>query len=173
MHHLVLTLVVVFLTIYQVVLAQVLANGNYKIYHGNYQVPSTHRLFTAEPDARLGRVRLFPRNDTSEFQVWELKNYKNGQVTLESVGASGKYLSPGRSGALPGAYVGVTPKPQRFKISKKAGGPFTSYQLTYPQSVQNKTLVVSYNSNGEEPHYVNFETLDVEGSLQAWKFARV
>ncbi|KAI9307740.1 hypothetical protein BJ944DRAFT_247156 [Cunninghamella echinulata] len=173
MHHVVLTLIVIFLTIYQVALAQVLANGNYRIYHGNYQVPSTHRYFTAEPDARQGRVRLHPKNDASQFQVWQLKNYKNDQVTLESVGASGKYLTPGRSGALPGAYVGVSHKPQRFNISKKAGGPFTSYQLAYPKSVHNNTLVVSYDSNGEEPHYVNFKNLDVEGSLQAWKFVRV
>ncbi|KAF9290613.1 hypothetical protein BGZ74_000489 [Mortierella antarctica] len=166
---------VALLAIVQVVLAQqVLENGNYRIYYGNYQVPKTHRFVTAEPDARTGRVRTFPRNDKKKLQVWRLKNHKNGQVTLESKGARGKYLSPGRSGALPGAYMGVTTTAQKWKITEMHGGPFTSYELAYPKLVSNKTLVVSMDSKDkEEPYYVNFANQGVEGTRQAWKFARV
>ncbi|KAG0020519.1 hypothetical protein BGZ81_009300 [Podila clonocystis] len=162
------------LTVVQVVLAQLLANGDYRIYYGNYQVPRTHRYITAEPDARTGSARTFPRDNASNFQVWRLINDKNGQVTLESKGALGKYLSPGRSGALPGAYMGVTTTAQKWNITKKAGGPFTSYELAYPKPVFDKILVVSTDSKDkEEPYYVNFANQDVEGILKSWKFARV
>ncbi|KAF9333664.1 hypothetical protein BG006_003310 [Podila minutissima] len=166
---------VALLAIVQVVLAQqVLENGNYWIYYGNYQVPKTHRFVTAEPDARAGRVRTFPRNDKSKLQVWRLKNHKNGQVTLESKGARGKYLSPGRSGALPGAYMGVTTTAQKWNVAKVRGGPFTAFELTYPKPVFNKTLVVSMDSEDkEEPYYVNLANEGVDGARMAWKFARV
>ncbi|KAG0011009.1 hypothetical protein BGZ82_003202, partial [Podila clonocystis] len=136
--------------------------------------PQTHRFLTAEPDARTGSARTFPRDNASKLQVWRLRNRKNGQVTLECKGAHGKYLSPGRSGALPGAYMGVTTTAQKWNITKKAGGPFTSYELAYPRPVFNKTLVVSTDSkNKEEPYYVNFANQGVEGTRQSWKFARV
>ncbi|KAF9369035.1 hypothetical protein CPC16_004851 [Podila verticillata] len=173
MHQTILALAA-FLAIVQAVLAQLHADGDYRIYYGNYQVPRTHRYITAEPDARSGSARVFPRDDASLFQVWRLKNYENGQITLESKGASGKYLSPGRSGALPGAYLGVTTNAQKWNIAKKAGGPFTSYELAYPKSVFNKILVVSTDSKDkEEPYYVNFANQGVEGTLQSWKFSRV
>ncbi|KAF9308900.1 hypothetical protein BG003_010442 [Podila horticola] len=162
------------LAIVQAVLAQLHANGDYRIYYGNYQVPKTHRYITAEPDARTGSARTFPRNDASLFQVWRLTNHKNGQVTLESKGAPGKYLSPGRSGALAGANLGVTTTAQKWNIAKKAGGPFTSYELAYPKPVFNKTLVVSLtDKDNEEPYYVSFANQGVEDTLQAWKFAGV
>ncbi|KAF9217538.1 hypothetical protein BGZ59_003260 [Podila verticillata] len=162
------------LAIVQAVLAQLLADGNYRIYYGNYQALTTQRYITAEPDASSGRARVFRKDDASLFQVWHLKNYENGQITLESKGARGKYLSPGRSGALPGAYLGVTTNAQKWNITKKAGGPFTSYELAYPKSVSNKKLVVSTDSQDkEEPYYVNFATQGVEGTLQAWKFSFV
>ncbi|KAG0070876.1 hypothetical protein BGZ93_007584 [Podila epicladia] len=173
MRQTILALVVLF-AIVQAVLAQLHPNGYYRIYYGNYQAPITHRFITAEPDARTGSVRTFPRDNKSKFQVWRLRNHKNGQVTLESKGARGKYLSPGRSGALPGAYLGVTTTAQKWNIAKKHGGPFTAYELAYPKPVFNKTLVVSYDSKDkEEPYYVNFANQGVEGTLQAWKFARV
>ncbi|KAG0336805.1 hypothetical protein BG000_006128 [Podila horticola] len=162
------------LAIVQAVLAQLHANGDYRIYYGNYQVPKTHRYITAEPNASTDSARTFPRDDKSLFQVWRLTNHKKGQVTLESKGAPGKYLSFGRSGALPGAYLGVTTTAQNWNIAKKAGGPFTSYELAYPKPVSNKTLVVSLtNEDREEPYYVSFANQGVEGTLQAWKFAGV
>ncbi|KAF9370297.1 hypothetical protein CPB97_002874 [Podila verticillata] len=165
---------VTLLAIAQAVLAQLYANGDYRIFYGKIQVPRIQRYITAKPDARSGSARTFPRDDASLFQVWRLKNHKNGQVTLESKGARGKYLSPGRSGALPGAYLGVTTNAQKWNIAEKARGPFTSYELSYPKSVFNKTLVISNDSTDkEEPYYVNFANQGVEGTLQGWKFDRV
>ncbi|KAG0028160.1 hypothetical protein BGZ82_008569 [Podila clonocystis] len=162
------------LAVVQAVLAQLLANGDYRIYYGNYQVPQTHRYITTEPDASTGTARTFPRDNASKLQVWSLRNYKNGQVTLESKAAHGKYLSPGRSGAHPGAYMGVTTTAQKWSITKKAGGIFTGYELAYPNPVFNKILIVSTDSKDkEEPYYVNFANEGVEGTLQAWTFARV
>ncbi|KAG0196071.1 hypothetical protein BGX28_000171, partial [Mortierella sp. GBA30] len=109
-----------------------LANGNYRIYYGNYQVPSKHRFWQAAPDARDGNIRIYTRNE-SPLQVWKLTNQADGQVTLESNGARGKYLSLGRSGANLSAYVGVTTTVQPFNITRVAGGPFTSYELAYPK----------------------------------------
>ncbi|KAG0026465.1 hypothetical protein BGZ81_006331 [Podila clonocystis] len=162
------------LAVVQVVLAQLLANGHYRIYYGNYQAPQTHRFITAEPDARQGHVRTFPRDNKSKFQIWRLRNHKNGQITLESKGAHGKYLSEGRSGALPGANLGIFTTAQKWNITKKAGGPFTSYELAYPRRVFDKVLVVSINSKySEEPYDVKLANQGKEGTLQSWKFARV
>ncbi|KAF9421653.1 hypothetical protein BGZ94_008776 [Podila epigama] len=172
MHPTVVTLAV--LAIVQVVLAQVLQNGDYRIYYGNYQVPKTFRFITAEPNASTGSARTFPKDGESLLQIWRLKNHKNGQVTLESKGARGKYLAPGRSGALPGAYLGVTNTAQKWNFAKQAGGPFTRYELAYPKPVFNKTLVVSTDAaDKEEPYYVNFGEQGAHETLQAWKFAQV
>ncbi|KAK3805075.1 MAG: hypothetical protein J3R72DRAFT_124444 [Linnemannia gamsii] len=146
-------------------------NGIYRLYIGNFVAPQTHRFVTAEPDARQGRVRI-RRHSESKYQEWRLRNVGNGQVTLESRGAKRKYLSAGRSGALPGAHLGVTPTKQKWFISQEAGGPFTSYKLTYPCPVFNKTLVVSYSSNSGEPWYVVFANENPK-VLQAFKFSRV
>lgn len=103
-----------------------------------------------------------------------MKHLGNNVVTIESKGARCKYLSPGRSGALPGAYVGVTTTKQRFKVTRVAGGPFTSYELAYPRKVFNKTLIVSYDyKDKEEPYYLNFVSRRTEDHGWGWKFSRV
>ncbi|KAG0041405.1 hypothetical protein BGZ83_001857 [Gryganskiella cystojenkinii] len=173
MHQSIIALVV-FLSLVQAVIAELLADGDYRIYYGNYQAPQTHRYITAEPDASGGKARTFRKDDASLFQVWTLKNYGNGQVTLQSKGARDKYLAPGLLGARPGTDLGVTTTAQKWNIARKAGGPFTSYELAYPKLVSDKTLVVSIDDEDtEEPYYVNFATQGVEGTLQAWKFGSV
>ncbi|KAK3817467.1 MAG: hypothetical protein J3Q66DRAFT_339985 [Benniella sp.] len=173
MRQAILTLVTLLLIV-QTVLAVVLENGDYRIYYGNYQVPKTHRYFTAKPDARDGSVQTYPKED-SKYQIWRLRNKSKDQVTLESKGARGKYLGLRRSGANPGAYLGVVKNPVRFNIARKAGGPFTSYELAYPKKVNGETLVVSIdNDEGkEEPYYVNFEVQGAEGTFGSFKMARV
>ncbi|KAF9345709.1 hypothetical protein BGX34_004537, partial [Mortierella sp. NVP85] len=174
MRQAILTLVTLLL-IAQTVLAQLLENGDYRIYYGNYQVPKTHRYFTAKYDLGGGSVQTYPKNSTSNNQIWRLRNKSKGQVTLESKGNRGKYLGLRRSGANPGAYLGVVPNPVRFNIARKAGGPFTSYELAYPKKVNGETLVVSIdNGEGkEEPYYVNFEVQGAEGTFGSFKMARV
>ncbi|KAF9583197.1 hypothetical protein BGW38_010037, partial [Lunasporangiospora selenospora] len=80
-------------------------DGKYRIFAGNQHVPSMNRYFTGKKDARAGSVTLQP-NSTSTKQVWRLRNKSNRRITLESIGNKGYYLSEGRSGALPGAYIG-------------------------------------------------------------------
>ena len=172
---LVILALVTLLALVQAVLAEIyLPSGEYRFYYGNYQAPRTHRLATAEPNARAGRVRTLPLNRRSRFQIWKVKHHGNNVVTIECKGCRGKYLSPGRSGALPGAYVGVTTTKQRFKVTRILGGPFTSYELAYPRKVFGKTLVVSYDYKGkEEPYYLNFVNRGTRGQLGGWKFSRV
>ncbi|KAK3817463.1 MAG: hypothetical protein J3Q66DRAFT_185436 [Benniella sp.] len=173
MRQAILTLVTLLL-IAQTVLAQLLKNGDYRIYYGNYQAPITHRFFTAKPNARDGSVQTYPR-ENSKYQIWRLRNKSKGQVTLESKGACGKYLGLRRSGANPGAYLGVVKNPVRFNIARKFGGPFTAYELAYPKKVNGKTLVVSLDTGEgkEEPYYVNFAIQGTEGVFGAFKMARV
>ncbi|KAK3817479.1 MAG: hypothetical protein J3Q66DRAFT_369322 [Benniella sp.] len=171
MHQAILTLVILLL-IAQTVLAQLLKNGDYRIYYGNYQAPITHRFFTAKPNSRDGNVQLYPRED-SDYQIWRLRNKRHGRVTLESKGAPGKYLGLGRSDARPGSYLGVVHKPVRFRITRKFGGPFTAYELAYPKKVDGETLVVDYDDGEgrEEPYFVSFA---VQGTaLGAFKMRRV
>ncbi|KAF9326479.1 hypothetical protein BGZ91_001916 [Linnemannia elongata] len=172
---LVILALITLLAFVQAVLAKIyLPSGEYRFYYGNFQVPRTHRFATAEPDDRTGKVRTFPLDINSKFQIWKVKHHGNNVVTIESKGCRGKYLSPGRSGALPGAYIGVTTTKQRFKVTRVAGGPFTSYELAYPRKVFHKTLVVSYDyKNKEEPYYLNFVNRGTEGQLDGWKFSRV
>ncbi|KAG9060762.1 hypothetical protein KI688_008913 [Linnemannia hyalina] len=175
MHLAILALVTLLALVQAVLSAEIyLPSGEYRFYYGHFQAPQTHRFATAEPDARTGSVRTFPLNKDSKFQIWKVKHCGNNVVTIESKGARGKYLSPGRSGALPGAYVGVTTTKQRFKVTRVAGGPFTSYELAYPKKVFNRTLVVGYDYTGkEEPYYLNFVHRRTEDHLWGWKFSRV
>ena len=173
MHQTILTLVILLL-IAQTALGYVLKNGDYRIYYGYYQVPKTHRFFTAVPNKRDGSVQTYPNKD-SNYQIWRLRNKSHGQVTLESKGARGKYLGPRRSGAHPGAYLGVVPTPTRFHIAKKHGGPFTAYELAYPKKVDGETLVVSLDDGEgkEEPYFVNFAIQGTEGVFGSFKMSRV
>ncbi|KAF9140492.1 hypothetical protein BG015_001612 [Linnemannia schmuckeri] len=151
-----------------------LDNGNYRIYYGTFHVPRYNRYATAEPDAMEGSVRTFPRQDSST-QIWRLKNTKHGRITLESLGAPGKYLGLRRAGANPGAYLGVVPTPVEFTITREGGGSSTSYELAYSRLVGGKTLVVSIDreEGKKEPYYVNFNVKGTEGILDSWRIARV
>jgi hypothetical protein len=173
MRQAILTLVTL-LVVAHTVLAQIFADGDYRIYYGKATVPQTHRFITAEPaDLHEGSVRTFPRQN-SDLQVWTLKNNAYGQVTLESKGAPGKYLGLRRAGANPGAYLGVVPTAVSYNITKKAGGSLTSYELAYPVPVRSQILIVSIDDkNKSEPYYVNFGVQGTEGTLGGWKFAGV
>ncbi|KAF9356179.1 hypothetical protein BGX34_010069 [Mortierella sp. NVP85] len=172
MRQAILTLVTL-LVVAHTALAQIFADGDYRIYYGKATVPQTHRFITAEPDSHEGSVRTFPRQN-SNLQVWTLKNNAYGQVTLESKGASGKYLGLRRAGANPGAYLGVVPSSVNYTITKKAGGSLTSYELAYPFPVRNQILIVSIDDkNKSEPYYVNFGVQGTEGILGGWKFTSV
>ncbi|KAK3817474.1 MAG: hypothetical protein J3Q66DRAFT_369317 [Benniella sp.] len=173
MHQVILTLVILLL-IAQTVLAVVLEDGDYRIYYGNYQVPKTHRFFTAVPNKRDGSVQTLPREDF-DFQIWRLRNKSGGKITLESKGARGKYLGLRRSGAKPGNYLGVVPTPIRFRITRKHGGPFKAYELAYPKKVDGKTLVVSLDDGEgkEEPYFANFAIQGTEGVFGSFKMRKV
>ncbi|KAF9180799.1 hypothetical protein BGZ51_005894 [Haplosporangium sp. Z 767] len=146
-------------------------NGYYRIFTGGMHNPAADRYFTAKPDARGGSVSLRPKSP-SPLQVWRLRNHANGQVSFELRGKKNYYLSEGRSGALSGAYVGVTKKHQKWNITRVAGGPFTRYQFAYPRLVFNKTLLVSQSPDDVDPKYVAFLNEDYPETIQAWKFAK-
>ncbi|KAK3817460.1 MAG: hypothetical protein J3Q66DRAFT_339947 [Benniella sp.] len=164
---------VTLLAIVQATFAQIFADGDYRIWNGKVTVPQTHRFFTAKPNKGEGSVEFRPRQE-SKSQVWRLRNKKNGQITLESKAAPGKYLGLRRSGANPGAYLGVVPTPVKFVITKIPAGQFTSNQLAYPKKVKGKTLIVSVDDKDDKkPYYVNLEVKGTEGIIGGWKFARV
>ncbi|KAF9976861.1 hypothetical protein BGZ75_000146 [Mortierella antarctica] len=172
MRHAIIVLIAILAIIHAVMAAApLLANGYYRIYTGNSHHPPSNRYFTGKTDASLGSVSLEP-NSTSPMQVWRLRNHSNGQVSLELRGEEKYYLSEGRSGALPGANVGVTRKQQRWNIEKFAGGSFTRYTLKYPRQVFNKTLVVSTSTGSVDPKRVAFQNEDNPDVTKAWKFAR-
>ncbi|KAF9113571.1 hypothetical protein BGX27_001278 [Mortierella sp. AM989] len=164
--------VIAILAIFSVAMAgpPLLPNGYYRIYKGAVRPASSHRFFTARPDNRTGSVRLEPRS-TSRLQEWRLRNHGNGQISLEVRGKK-KYLSEGRAGALPGAFVGVTEKRQRWNITRIAGGQYTRYVLAFPRQVFNKTLLVSESTDSPVPKYVAFQN-EGHNTTQAWKFVRI
>ncbi|ORZ17508.1 hypothetical protein BCR41DRAFT_352613 [Lobosporangium transversale] len=177
--HQVAVLLIAILAIISVAIAEpLLPNGYYRIFKGNQHVPSRNRYFTAYPDARTGSVRIEPK-DEAKLQVWQLRNHSKGQVSLQIYDKNAdkrKYLSEGRSGALPGASLGVTEKPQRWFITRIAGGPFTRHVLAHPRKVNNQTLVVSESNSNEEEgkiNWVSFRYEGQEGYIKGWKFARV
>ncbi|KAF9347526.1 hypothetical protein BGX34_003077 [Mortierella sp. NVP85] len=173
MHQTILTLVI-FLLIIQTALAVVLEDGDYRIYYGTFHFPKNNRYFTAVPNKRDGSVQTLPKEDF-DFQIWRLRNKSGGKVTLESKGARGKYLGLRRSGAHPGAYLGVVPTPIKFRIARKHGGPFKAYELAYPKKVDGETLVVSIDDGEgkEEPYFVNFAIQGTEGVFGSFKMSRV
>ncbi|CAO3568805.1 unnamed protein product [Mortierella alpina] len=171
MRHAVTLLLAILAIIHAVMAAApLLPDGEYRIYNGNSHYPPSNRYFTGKPDKRSGSVSLEP-NSTSQLQVWRLRNYSSGRVSLELVGAKERrYLSEGRSGAHPGAYVGVTEEQQKWNIAKVAGGSFTRYTLSYPKKVYKKTLVVSTSTDSVQR--VAFQNEDTPDVTKAWKFAR-
>ncbi|KAF9897770.1 hypothetical protein BX616_005008 [Lobosporangium transversale] len=178
--HQVTVLLIAILAIISVAIAEpLLPNGYYRIFKGIQHVPSQNRYFTAYPNARAGSVRTEPK-DEAKLQVWRLRNHSKGQVSLQIYDKNAdkrKYLSEGRSGALPGASLGVTEKAQRWFITKIAGGPFTRYILTHPRKFRNQTLIVSesypYGEDDDKINWVAFRYQGQSNHTQAWKFARV
>jgi len=174
MRQAIITLVTLLL-IAQTVLAQLLEDGDYRIYYGNFRVPRSNRYFTAHYDLGGGRVQTYPEDNSSDNQIWRLSNESQGQVTLESKSNLGKYLGLRRSGANRHAYLGVVTIPVSFNITKQGGGSSTTYELAYPKKVNGVTLVVSIdNSNGKkEPYYVNFDVQGTEGIYDSFRMAKV
>ncbi|KAF9421495.1 hypothetical protein BGZ76_003967 [Entomortierella beljakovae] len=150
-----------------------LPNGIYRIYTGNSHVPDSNRYFTGKADASTGSVVLLPNSKAQTDQRWRLRNHGK-RVSLEFVGKRHTYLSLTRSGANPGAYVGVTTTRLKFGITKFAGGQFTRYVLSYPELVNNKTLVLGATTDNVDPKRIAFQNKkDPVDASQAWKFARV
>lgn len=152
-------------------------DGKYKLFTGNQHNPKDNRYFTAHIDARAGSVRLEkvrkPPTSTDKgiSQVWKLHNVGKGQVTLESLAKKGRYLSQGRSGANPGAYLGVTSTKQKWNINRVYGGAFTKYVLSYPRLHNNKTLVIAQTPDNVNPKRLALLYQEDEG-LNAWKFQK-
>ncbi|KAF9898464.1 hypothetical protein BX616_003996 [Lobosporangium transversale] len=179
MHQAVALLVAIFAIISVVIAEPLLPNGYYRIYKGNHRVPSKHRYFTAYPDDRTGSVKIELKNE-DELQVWRLRNHDNGKVSLEVYDEDAdesKYLSEGRFGALPGAYLGVTEKRQKWFITRVGRGAYTRYALTHPRKFNNQTLIVSesntYDDDINKPNRVSFRYEGQEGYTHAWMFWRV
>ncbi|ORZ17516.1 hypothetical protein BCR41DRAFT_421740 [Lobosporangium transversale] len=179
MHQAVALLVAIFAIISVVIAEPLLPNGYYRIYKGNHRVPSKNRYFTAYPDDRTGSVKIELKTE-DELQVWRLRNHDNGKVSLEVYDEDAdesKYLSEGRSGALPGAHLGVTEKRQKWFITKVGRSYYTRYMLTHPRKFHNQTLVVSESNSYEEdvtkPNWVSFRCEGQTNYTLAWKFARV
>ncbi|KAK3817459.1 MAG: hypothetical protein J3Q66DRAFT_430907 [Benniella sp.] len=173
MRQAILTLVTLLVVVVHTALAQIFTDGDYRIYYGKTNVPRSHRFITAEPvHLHEGTVRTFPRNNSDLRQVWTLKNNAYGQVTLESKAAPGKYLGLRRSGANPGAYLGVVPHAVSYNITKKTGGSHTFYELAYPDPVRNQILIVSIANKHKqrEPYYVNFGVQGTKGTMPGWNF---
>ncbi|ORZ17513.1 hypothetical protein BCR41DRAFT_352618, partial [Lobosporangium transversale] len=175
--HQVAVLLIAILAIISVAIAEpLLQDGYYRIYKGTFHVPARNRYFTAYPDARTGSVRL-ELKDEGKLQVWRLRNHSKGRVSLEVYDKDAderKYLSEGRSGALPGAHLGVTEERQRWFITKVGVSSYTRYMLTHPRKFDNQTLVVSESGSDEDKiNFVSFRYEGQEGYTQAWKFAKV
>ncbi|KAF9944142.1 hypothetical protein BGZ65_012550 [Modicella reniformis] len=148
------------------VAVSLLPDGFYRLHNGGLHNPGSWYYVTAEPNA--GLVSLLPKSETA-FQVWQLRNHLNGQVSLEVRGKPGYYLTPGGSGALAGEPLGVTQTQQMWDFGKFAGGPFTRYYLAYPEPILGKTLLVSEGTELESVIFTNQE--GGVTATQAWKFA--
>ncbi|KAF9974946.1 hypothetical protein BGZ73_001569 [Actinomortierella ambigua] len=151
-----------------------LTNGIYHIYHGNYQVPKTHRFFTAKPDKRDGVVVLAKsiKDKKDKSQQWKVKVHKNGRITVESAAAKGKFISTGREGNNNGAFVRLGSS-QQFIVTKKAGGPFTSFELAHPKRTSAGNITVVSRSGSNDPNgneYVAYINQEEGGSF---KFAKL
>jgi hypothetical protein len=95
-------------------------NGNYVIFKGTYHFPAGHKYFTGSPNPSNWAVTLESKSTTPDkLQVWKLRNHSSGSISLELVGKSGYYLGEGRSGGLPGAYLGTNnANQQKWKITR-------------------------------------------------------
>ncbi|KAG0372328.1 hypothetical protein BGX24_000404 [Mortierella sp. AD032] len=154
--------------------APLFPNGEYSIFSGTRHNPKGYLLFTGNPNPSNSAVTLELRatNNPKKLQVWKLRNHSSGRISLELVGKKGYYLGEGRSGGLPGAYLGTNnANQQKWDIKRVLGGEFTKYQLTFPRKFNNKTLVVDRSPDSTTPTRVSLQYLNPE-IAQAWKFGK-
>ncbi|KAK3817478.1 MAG: hypothetical protein J3Q66DRAFT_400814 [Benniella sp.] len=172
MHQAILTIAILLL-IAQTVLAQLLENGDYRIFIGSATDTENNHYFTAYPSVGNGYVLTYHIEDF-DLQIWRLRNRGNDLVTLECKGVPGKYLGLRRSDVRPGAYVGLVKQPVRYRMTKTNGGG-NRYELAYPRKVDNNTLVVTLDiaKSGELPYFAVFNIQNSEGVYGAFKFSRV
>ncbi|KAG0289401.1 hypothetical protein BGZ96_007051 [Linnemannia gamsii] len=154
--------------------APLFPNGNYVIFQGTNHHPAGNKYFTASPNPSNWAITLESKsNTTAKLQVWKLRNHSSGSISLELVGKSGYYLGEGRSGGLPGAYLGTNnANQQKWKITRVLGGDLTKYKLTFPRKFNNRTLVVDDSPDSTTPTRVAlaYENLEI---TQAFKFGSV
>ncbi|KAF9148748.1 hypothetical protein BG015_009492 [Linnemannia schmuckeri] len=149
-------------------------NGKYVIYKGTPHNPPGHKYFTGSPNPSNWAVTLELKSTTPDkLQVWRLRNHSSGAISLELVGKPGYYLGEGRSGGLPGAYLGTNnANKQKWKITRVLGGDLTKYKLTFPRKFNNRTLVVDASPDSTTPTRVALAYEDLE-ITQAFRFGRV
>ncbi|KAF8942453.1 hypothetical protein BGZ47_006455 [Haplosporangium gracile] len=170
-----LTLFTLVVLLINMVLAEpLLPNGDYVIYQGTPHNPPDHKYFTGSPNPSNWAVTLELTSTTpSKLQVWRLRNHSSGAISLELVGKSGYYLGEGRSGGLPGAYLGTNnANQQKWKITRVLGGDLTKYKLTFPLKFNNRTLVVDDSPDSTTPTRVALAYEDLE-ITQAFRFGLV
>ncbi|KAF9897357.1 hypothetical protein BX616_005742, partial [Lobosporangium transversale] len=179
MHQATVLLVAILAAISVAIAEPLLPNGYYRIFKGYYRLPARNRYFTAYPDARSGSVKI-ELNNEDKLQVWRLRNHSKDQVSLEVYDEDAdesKYLSEGRSGALPSASLGVTKTRQKWFISRVGRGRYIRYKLTHPRKFRNQTLVVSesntFEENDDKMNWVSFKYESQTNYTLAWRFARV
>ncbi|KAK3847841.1 MAG: hypothetical protein J3R72DRAFT_430921 [Linnemannia gamsii] len=103
--------------------APLFPNGEYSIFSGTRHNPKGYLLFTGSPNPSNSAVTLELRakNNPKKLQVWKLRNHSSGRISLELVGKKGYYLGEGRSGGLPGAYLGTNNANQQKWDIKRVG----------------------------------------------------
>ncbi|KAG9067835.1 hypothetical protein KI688_011423 [Linnemannia hyalina] len=154
--------------------APLFPNGNYVIFRGTNHNPAGYTYFTASPNPANWAVTIEPKSTTpNKLQVWKLRNHSSGSISLELVGKKGYYLGEGRSGGLPGAYLGTNnASQQKWKITKVLGGDLTKYKLTFPRKFNNRTLVAWQSPDSTTPTRVALAYEDLE-ITQAFKLGSV
>ncbi|KAG0248249.1 hypothetical protein DFQ27_001052 [Actinomortierella ambigua] len=177
MHKAILSLLLLFVIVQTILAAgdHGLTSGTYKIWRGSYNAPPrTHQYFTAKPDNRDGVVVLAGPTNKKD-QLWKVKVRSNGQITVESKAAKGKYLSTGREGNNNHALVRLGSS-QRFDVTRKAGGPFTSFELAHPRKTSAGHITVVSGSKSNDPQgneYIAYINQNTEGYSQSFKFSKV
>ncbi|KAF9129639.1 hypothetical protein BGW39_003963 [Mortierella sp. 14UC] len=173
-------ILVTLLALLQITLAAVtplFPNGNYHIFTGTSHNPKGYRFFTASPNPSNSAITLELRatNNSNKLQLWKLRNHSSGRISFELIGKPGYYLGLGRSGGLPGAYLGTNnANQQKWEIKKGhkkllvLGGDLTKYQLTFPRKFHNRTLVIDESPDCTTPPRVALAYKNPE-ITQAWK----
>ncbi|KAF9921702.1 hypothetical protein FBU30_008223 [Linnemannia zychae] len=165
-------LLITLLTVLSTVMAAdpLFPNGNYRLFRGTSHNPKANVYITGSPNPSNWALTV-ETNSTSpdHLQVWRLRNHSSGLVSFELVGKPGYYLGEGRSGGLPGAYLGTNnANQQKWKITRVLGGDLTKYKLTFPRKFQGKNLVIEKSPDSVDPPRVALAYEDPE-ITQAWK----